>query len=69
MKKIIVGAAVVVGAVATLRRFAPELHERAMKKCHEMMSHQGCPPSGQVDAGTTPDDLAADEVVAAGQRK
>lgn len=41
MKKIVTGVAVVAGSVAALRRFAPTLHERAMKKCHDMMSRQG----------------------------
>jgi hypothetical protein len=64
MKKIIFGAAVVAGAVASLRRFAPALHERAMRKCHDMMRHQGCPPTGQGDARTTPEDVSTDEVIA-----
>jgi hypothetical protein len=64
MKKIIFGAAVAAGAVATLRRFAPALHERAMTKCHEMMSHHGCPPSGQGDTETASDDMSTDEVLA-----
>ncbi len=47
MKKVVIGAAVSVGAVAALRRFAPTLHERAMQKCQQLMSHQGgCPPTG-----------------------
>lgn len=69
MKKIIFGAAVVAGAFATLRRFAPELHKRAMRKCQEMMSHQGCPPGGQGDAKTASADVSADEVFADAQRK
>lgn len=45
MKKIAAGVAVLAGTVAALRRFAPTLHERAMAKCHDMMSRQGgCPP-------------------------
>jgi hypothetical protein len=36
MKKVIIGAAVLVAAVAGLRRFGPALAERAMKKCQEM---------------------------------
>ena len=69
MKKITVGAAVVVGAVAALRHFAPELHRRAMTKCQEMMSHQGCAPSGQADAGTAPEDVSADGIFADVERK
>jgi hypothetical protein len=41
MKKIIIGAAVFAAGVAALRRFAPALHERAMNKCHQMMSNCG----------------------------
>ncbi len=37
-KKMIIGAAVFAAALAALRRFAPAIHERAMKKCHQMMS-------------------------------
>ena len=37
MKKVIIGGAVFVAAVAALRRIAPAVHERAMKKCHQMM--------------------------------
>lgn len=45
MKKVITGAAVLIGAVAALHHYAPELHKRAMTKCHEMMTRQGgCPP-------------------------
>lgn len=36
MKKLIIGAAVFVGAVAALRRFGPALEERAMRKCEQM---------------------------------
>ena len=38
MKKIIIGAAVFAAAVAALRRFAPAMQQRAMSKCHLMMS-------------------------------
>lgn len=38
MKKLIVATAAFAVALAALRRFAPELHERGMKKCHEMMT-------------------------------
>ena len=62
MKKIIIGAVVVGGAIAALSRFAPALHERAMRKCQEMMSHHGCPPGGQGDARTAPEGVSADEV-------
>lgn len=45
MKKIVRGTAVFVGAVAAIHHFAPTLHERMMKKCHDMMSQtSGCPP-------------------------
>ena len=69
MKKIIVGAVLVVGAIVALRRFAPELHERAMRKCQEMMSHHGCSPGGQDDARTAPEGVSADEIFADAQRK
>jgi hypothetical protein len=36
MKKLIIGAAVFVAALAALRRFGPALGRRAMKKCGEM---------------------------------
>lgn len=36
MKKIIIGAAVLILAVAALRRLAPALGKRAMSKCQEM---------------------------------
>lgn len=36
MKKIVIAAAVLVAAVAALRRFGPALGERAMRKCEEM---------------------------------
>ncbi len=36
MKKIIIGVAVFVAALAALRRFGPALGERAMSKCEEM---------------------------------
>lgn len=46
MKKIVTGAALLVGAAAVLHRFGPALGERAMNKCHEMMTRQGsgCAP-------------------------
>ncbi len=40
-KKIIIGAAVFVGALAAARRFGPAIRERAMTKCHQMMSKCG----------------------------
>ena len=36
MKKVLIGAAVFVAAVAGLRRFGPALEERAMRKCEAM---------------------------------
>lgn len=36
MKKTITGAAALVAALATLRRFGPALGERAMRKCEQM---------------------------------
>lgn len=36
MKKLIIGAAVFVAAVAALRRFRPALGNRVMRKWHEM---------------------------------
>ncbi len=36
MKKLLVGAAVLVAAVAALRRFGPALEQRAMRKCEQM---------------------------------
>lgn len=33
MKKVIVGVAIVIAAIASLHRFAPALHVGAMKKC------------------------------------
>jgi hypothetical protein len=41
MKKIVIGAAVVAAGFAALRRFAPAIHQRAMNKCHQMMSKCG----------------------------
>ncbi len=38
MKKVIIGAAVSAAALAALRRFGPAIHERGMKKCHEIMN-------------------------------
>jgi hypothetical protein len=39
MKKIIIGAAVFLAAVAALRRFGPALARWAMRKCEEMFDH------------------------------
>ena len=36
MKKVLIGATVLVAAVAALRRFGPALEERAMRKCEAM---------------------------------
>ncbi|HEX6331410.1 MAG TPA: hypothetical protein VF129_09030 [Actinomycetota bacterium] len=36
MKKLAIAAAVLVAALAALRRFGPALRERAMRKCEEM---------------------------------
>jgi hypothetical protein len=36
MKRVVIGAALLVGAFAVLRRIGPALGERAMKKCEEM---------------------------------
>jgi hypothetical protein len=36
MKKLIIGAAVFVGALAALRRFGPALEGWAMRKCEQM---------------------------------
>lgn len=41
MKKMIIGTAVFVAALAAARRFGPAIHERAMSKCHQMMSKCG----------------------------
>lgn len=38
MKRVIIGAAVVAAALGVIRRFGPAIHERAMNKCHQMMS-------------------------------
>ena len=75
MKKIIIGAAisaaVSAAALITLRRFAPAIHERAMKKCHQMMGkcqemfgQQAGPPAGTADiipAAPGPGQAAAGE--------
>jgi hypothetical protein len=37
MKKMIIGTAVFVAALAAGRRFGPAIHQSAMKKCHQMM--------------------------------
>jgi hypothetical protein len=39
VKKIVIGGAAFVVAVAALRRFGPALHAWAMKKCEEMFDH------------------------------
>ncbi len=46
MKKVIIGAAVLVATLAALRRFGPRLGERAMRKCEEMFDRmpEDCPP-------------------------
>lgn len=46
MKKMIIGAAVFVAALAALRRLGPALGERAMRKCEEMFDRmpEECPP-------------------------
>jgi hypothetical protein len=36
MKKLIIGAGVLVAAVAAVRRFGPALGERAMRRCEQM---------------------------------
>ena len=36
MKRIVIGAAVLVGSLAALRRFGPALGGRAMRKCEEI---------------------------------
>jgi hypothetical protein len=41
MRKVIIGAAVFAVAVAGARRFGPALAQRAMNKCHQMMSKCG----------------------------
>lgn len=41
MKKIIIGAAVLVAGLAVLRRFGSAVSERAMSKCHQMISKCG----------------------------
>jgi hypothetical protein len=41
MKKVIIGAAVLMAGLAALRRFAPAIHQRAMDKCHQMMGKCG----------------------------
>ncbi len=38
MKKMIIGGAVGAAALVALRRFGPAIHERAMKKCQQMMT-------------------------------
>jgi hypothetical protein len=41
VKKLIIGTVVLVAAAAAAVRFGPALHERAMNKCHQMMSKCG----------------------------
>ena len=63
MKKMIIGAAVSAAALAALRRFGPAIHERGMKKCHEMMNRcqemaarqAGPPPNTCCMSAATPD--------------
>jgi hypothetical protein len=38
LKKMMIGAAVLVSGLAALRRFGPALSMRAMRKCHEMFN-------------------------------
>ena len=59
MKKMIIGTAVFVAALAAARRFGPAIHERAMSKCHQMMgkcqgmfSQQAGSPAGTACTGT-----------------
>jgi hypothetical protein len=73
MRKVIIGAAVLVAALAGARRFGPAIRERAMNKCHQMMGkcqemfsqHGGSP------AGTACSDTATrgSEQAAAGQHE
>ncbi len=51
MKKMIIGAAVLAAAAAAVRRFAPAIHQRAMNKCHQMMSK--CSEMFSQQAGST----------------
>ena len=60
MKKMIIGAAVLVAALAAARRFGPTIHQRAMTKCHQMMSkcgemfsQQAGSPAGMACTSTT----------------
>jgi hypothetical protein len=53
MIKMITGAAVFAAALAGLRRFGPAIHERAMKKCHQMMGK--CREMLGQQAGTSAD--------------
>ena len=41
MKKVIIAAAVFAGALVAARRFGPAIAQRAMNKCHQMMSKCG----------------------------
>jgi hypothetical protein len=50
MKRLVAGAAILAGTVAMVHRFAPRLHERAVKRCQAMMTRQ---------AGLLPMDRAA----------
>ncbi len=49
MKKVIITAAVFAAGLVALRRFAPAIHQRAMNKCHQMMSKCGEMFSQQAD--------------------
>ena len=46
MRKTLIGAALGIAAVAAIHRFGPRVEERAMAKCHEMMSakSEAAPP-------------------------
>ena len=50
MKKVLIGAAVLVAALAALRRFGPALEERAMRKCEQMFDRmsEDFPPKRMV---------------------
>ena len=71
MKKMIIGAAVCVTALAALRAFGSAMHERAMNKCRQMMSkcgemsaQQAGTPAGTACMGAAtpgPEQAAADE--------
>ncbi|HEU5288026.1 MAG TPA: hypothetical protein VFV20_06450 [Candidatus Limnocylindria bacterium] len=44
MRKPIIGAVVAIAAIAAVRRFGPDLKERAKAKCHAMMSAPAAAP-------------------------